>query len=45
MSGQNWTTFVGEFLDRALDRQFITRLQSVDVSGCEAIVVFLDKEG
>jgi hypothetical protein len=44
VGGHNTITFVGEFWDRALDCQFVTGHQFVDVFGGETIVVFLNKE-
>ena len=44
VGGHNTITFVGEFWDRALDCQFVTGNQFVDVFGGETIVVFLNKE-
>lgn len=45
VGGQNGITFVWEFWDRALDSQFVTWFQTVDVVRCKTVVVFLDKEG
>ena len=44
VGGHSTITFVGEFWDRALDCQFVTGHQFVDVFGGETIVVFLNKE-